>query len=288
MNDNKTLIFYHGDCPDGFGGAYTAWKKFGDAAEYIGLKHGKPFTEDVTGKDVYFIDFCYPKEIMDGIATKAASLTILDHHEGMEDVVMAFPSHVYDSNRSGASIAWAYFHPDEPIPELLAYVEDDDLFRFSLPETRPVLTYLTARPFTFAAWDTIAQALSGDASRRELLATARAYAEYFELLAEVAVENAKLIEFEGHQVYFATAHPLKPMKSLVGSRLAKKKGPFALVVSAHPEGFGVSIRGDGTVDVAKIAQKYGGNGHPKSAGFKIEWTSALPWKMVEENDPPQD
>src|SRR4051812_39919236 len=111
MAENKTAVFYHGDCPDGFGGAYAAWKKFGDEAEYIPLKHGKPFASDVTGKDVYFIDFCYPKEAMEKIAAEAGSFTILDHHEGVADVVKALPNFVYDASRSGASIAWAYFHP---------------------------------------------------------------------------------------------------------------------------------------------------------------------------------
>jgi hypothetical protein len=108
MTQAKTLIFYHGDCPDGFGGAYAAWKKFGDAAEYIPLKHQRPFTRDVAGSDVYFIDFCYPKEIMDGISAAATNLTILDHHEGLEQVVESFPHHVYDAARSGATIAWGF------------------------------------------------------------------------------------------------------------------------------------------------------------------------------------
>jgi hypothetical protein len=194
------------------------------------------------------------------------------------------PNHIYDQNRSGASIAWAHFHPDTPIPELIRYIEDDDLFRFSFPETRPIITYLTARPFDFTFWDTAATALAGDVSRKELLTMARSYAEYFELLADIAVKEAKLVSFEGHEVYFATAHPIKPMKSLVGNLLAKKKGPFALVVTAHPDGVGVSIRGDGTVDCTKIAQKYGGNGHPSSAGFKIGWETEKPWRLLEASD----
>jgi hypothetical protein len=191
---------------------------------------------------------------MDSILKEARSLTVLDHHEGIAEVVKAMPEYVFDANRSGASSAWNYFHPDTPLPELLTYVEDDDLYRFALPDTRPVLTYLTAHPFTFTAWDRIAQALEGDMSRRELLAVARAYAEYFELLAEVAARAAKLVTFEGYECLFATAHPLKPMKSLVGNILYKKKPPLALVVTAHPEGMGVSIRGDGSVDAQHVAR----------------------------------
>lgn len=280
----RTVIFYHKDCPDGFGGAYGAWKKFGDAAEYRGVDYGKPLPDDLTGAQVYFIDVCFPQEQMDAVKAVAAHLTVLDHHEGVEEITKSMPEFVFDSNRSGATIAWSYFHPSEPVPELLTYVEDDDLFRFALPETRPMITYLTARPYSFEAWDQAAHALTDENMRAELLATAHAYAEYFELLAAVAVEKAKLVRFEGVECYFATAHPLKPMKSLVGNLLVKMQGPFALVVTAHPKGYGISIRGDGTVDVSAIAQKYGGNGHPNSAGFGIPAGATLPWEMIDSEE----
>jgi len=278
----RTIVFYHKNCPDGFGGAYSAWKKFKDAAEYVPLKHGDLPEIDVTGADVYFIDFCYGKDVMDGFVEKAHSLTVLDHHEGIADVVRSMPAYVFDANRSGATIAWNYFHPDTKVPTLLTHVEDDDLFRFSLADTRPLICYLEVRPFDFLVWDDTAKTLDDPEQSETLFAKARIYAEYFELLAKVAADQAKLVSFEGYECYFGTAHPIKPMKSLVGNLLATKKGPFSLVVSAHPSGYGVSIRGDGTVDVAKIAQKYGGNGHPKSAGFLIPREGPFPWTRIDE------
>lgn len=279
----RTIIFYHGGCPDGFGGAYSAWKKFGDTAEYHSLRYGVLPEVDLAGADVYFIDFCYPKDIMDRLVLEAASLTVLDHHEGTEDVVLTMPTHVYDANRSGASIAWNYFHPDTSLPTLLTHIEDDDLFRFLLPDTRAVLCYLSVRPFEFLLWDEVAQALDDPQKSGPLFEKARAYAEYFELLAEHAVEEAQLVSFEGYTCYFATAHPMKQLKSLVGNLLAKKQGPLGLVVTAHPNGYGVSIRGDGSVDVSEIARRFGGNGHPNSAGFLISRDGPFPWKRTDES-----
>lgn len=278
---SKVIVFYHGSCPDGFGGAYAAWKKFGEGAEYVPLHRGETEWPDTTGAEVYFIDFTYEKETMERFLGEAARVVVLDHHEGVRDVVEAMPEYVYDNNRSGATIAWDYFHPTTPRPLLLSFIEDDDLFRFALPETRGMLAYLGVHPFTFEYWDEVSQRLEND--RTALLATTTAYGEYFELLAQKAVESAKLISFEGYEIYFATAHPYKPMKSLVGNLLARKKGPFALVVSAHPKGYGVSVRGDGSVDVSKIAYKYGGNGHPGSAGFHVSAESPLPWTLIEES-----
>lgn len=283
-----TIVFYHGSCPDGFGAAYAAWKKFGDAATYVPLTRGDDPLPDVTGKDLYFLDFVYTKDVMDEIAAKANSLIALDHHIGVRDVTESFPGSVFDNDRSGASLAWNYFHPDVPLPKLLQFVEDDDLFRFRLPDTRAVISYVAIRPYDFASWDALREDLDTADTADALLTKMRAYAEYFELLAEFAAEHAKLVEFEGHRIYFATAHPFKPMKSLVGNLLARKQGPFALVVAAHPKGYGVSIRGDGTIDVSKIAQKYGGNGHKDSSGFLIPAAGPVPWTLIEDDEATRD
>jgi nanoRNase/pAp phosphatase (c-di-AMP/oligoRNAs hydrolase) len=100
----------------------------------------------------------------------------------------------------------------------------------------------------------------------------------------MAVEKAELVHFEGHDIYFANCHPLKPLKSLVGNKLAQKTGTMGLVVSAHPKGYGVSIRSVGDIDVAAIAFKYGGNGHTHAAGFAISADGPLPWVHIEKND----
>ncbi|KND50512.1 MAG: hypothetical protein AB202_02560 [Parcubacteria bacterium C7867-007] len=278
----RTVILYHGSCPDGFGGAYAAWKKFGDSAEYIPLHRGSPLPEGLEGAHLYFIDFCYTKDVMDKFVSIASKVTVLDHHEGVADVIQSMPEYVYESDLSGSGIAWRYFHPDTPIPTLLAHVQDDDLFRFALPDTRAVITYLEVHPFTFEAWDETAKKLDDPETRDAFFEKTRTYAEYFELLALKSVDRAKLVSFEGYECYYATAHPLKSLKSMVGHLLSDKKGPIALVVAAHPNGYGVSIRGDGTVDVSKIAAKFGGNGHPSSSGFLIPREGPFPWTLIED------
>jgi uncharacterized protein len=280
----RIIVIYHGNCPDGFGGAYSAWKKFGDSAEYIPITYGKPIPENLAGARIYFIDCCYTQEVMDAIVAEAASVTVLDHHTGTQAVVESMPEFVFDNDHSGATIAWKYFHPDVPTPQFLKYVEDDDLFHFLLPDTHAIISYVAIRPYTFEYWDELAAELEDPVTREAFLTKVRIYGEYFELLAEFATEHVKLIKFEGYEVTFATAHPFKPMKSLVGNLLAKKHPPFALVVSAHPKGYGISIRGDGSVDVSAIARKYGGNGHHDSAGFAIPADGNMPWELIDKED----
>ncbi len=288
MSDKEIVILYHGGCPDGFGGAYAAWKKFGDTAEYIPVKYGNPPPEGLEGRTVYLVDFCYERPDMDALAYIAKSLTVLDHHKGVEEVVRSFPG-VFDAEHSGATIAWSFFHPDTPTPRLLLHLEDDDLYRFILPETKVLNAYLSVTPHNFEEWDALALKLEDPEARATLMKEFQAYQTYFELLAAHAVAQAKVVLFEGYECFFANAHPFISMRSRVGNMLIEQKPPISLLVSAHPKGFGVSLRSDGTVDVAAIARKYGGNGHPVSAGFAIEWGQPLPWKLVEkEHDNPGD
>ena len=284
----RTIVLYHANCPDGFGGAYAAWKKFGDSAEYRAMGYGDSAPTDLAGANVFFIDFCYEQERMDAVKAIAASLTVLDHHEGVEEVSTSMPAFVYDANRSGATIAWSFFHPDQPVPRLLKIVEDDDLFRFQLPETKAMLSYLAVKPFSFAFWDSLAHDLDDPAHAEALLAKVRVYREYFDLLIEQSVERAKLVEFEGHRVYVGQTHPMKPMVSALGNALARKQGPFGLVVQIRTEGIAVSMRGDGSLDLLPIAQKHGGNGHPFSCAFFVPWGTSLPWTPVPKDEAPRD
>ncbi|MDD2657657.1 MAG: hypothetical protein PHD04_03305 [Candidatus Pacebacteria bacterium] len=283
MTDKPIVVLYHGKCPDGFGGAYAAWKKFGDSADYVAVDHGDAPPEGLEGKEVYLVDFSYETaEQMDALIKTTKRFVVLDHHESAKAFVEQAPEHVYDGTRSGATIAWNYFHPETPLPRLMQYLEDGDLYHYALSETRDIFSYLLVLPFDFRSWDELALGLEDDAKRTEILKKAAAYTEFFETLAQSSVERAKKVSFEGYEVYFVATHPNITMKSYVGHELYEKLPPFALIVTAHPNGFGVSIRGDGSVDVAKIAGKYGGGGHPGSAGFFIPNGSDMPWKEIEE------
>ncbi|MCR4275978.1 MAG: DHHA1 domain-containing protein [Candidatus Parcubacteria bacterium] len=289
----EIAVLYHGGCPDGFGGAYSAWKKFGDTAEYIPLKHGKPIPENLNDKDIYLIDFCYPQPAMDQLAETAKSITVLDHHEGVRDVAAKFPG-IFDTNHSGATIAWSYFHPDVPVPMLLKYVETGDLYRFDLPNAREVLAYVYTLSRSFASldeentaqWDTFVAELENPAERARIVETGKLFAQYHEHVVVHGVNHAETVSFEGYECYLVGASG--EFTSDIGNRLARLKPPIAIIVSADAEGLRVSLRSDGTVDVARLAQKYGGNGHPAASGFEIPFGNPIPWTVLEKHENPRD
>ena len=279
MAEGKTVVLYHADCPDGFGGAYAAWKKLGDAADYIPVKHGKPPPEGFVGATVYFIDFCYPKETMDAIVSEAGSVTVLDHHEGMKEVVESMSKYAYDAKRSGATIAWGYFHPGVPAPTLLKYVEDGDLYKFVLPYSRAVLGYVYSQPFEFAMWENLMKNLENAEEREKIIARGIVYSEHFAHLVESIMKKAELVRFEGYDCYLAGAS--SEFTSDVGNGLARAKPPLALILNARADVIHVSLRSVDDADVSAIARKYGGNGHPRAAAFRIRYGDPLPWTPIE-------
>lgn len=278
----RVVIVYHANCPDGFGGAYAAWKRFGDTAEYHPLSYNDPVPDIFSGARVYFIDFCYTKDIMDRIRGAATELVVLDHHKGSKDVVESIPGHVYDDTRSGATIAWTYFHPDRSVPVLLKYVEDGDLYRFGRVDARALLAYVYNEPFTFPAWEHLEKSMEDARARMRMAERGRIYEAYKESILVKLVEGASLVSFEGHTCLLSPT--LRIFTSDLGNRLAKKQPPLSLLLSAREDGLRVSLRGDGTVDVAEIARTYGGNGHPNSAAFSLSYGVEPPWKPINDEN----
>ena len=282
MAHKQTVIFYHADCPDGFGGAYSAWKKFGNDAEYVPSdQHAIPEVE-LDGKDVCLIDLCYPMNLMEKLLARARSVTVLDHHLGVRDVVEKMPSHVFDEKRSGATIAWSYFHPDMPVPTLLRYVQDGDLYTFSLPDSRAYLSYLYIQPFTFESWDALAARMEDEKERATIRERGSAYREFDQALKRQLADKAWLVSFEGREVLAVDAPRF--FASDVGHLLAERKPPLGIIVRAKRDGIRVSLRGDGSIDVAAIARKYGGNGHPNAAAFIVPLEQPLPFHAVHHHE----
>lgn len=278
MESSRIVVLYHGNCPDGFGGAYAAWKKFGDSAEYIPLSRDieGPAPESLADAHLYFVDFCYPQAVMDSYVASAASVTVLDHHEGVEDVIKSMPEYRYTSDHSGSVISWTYFHPDAKIPVLLSYIEQGDLYRFELPHAEALLSYIYTIPHSFPAWDNLARELEEPAHFEKLRQIGEQYATHKDIVVDQILRQAELVEFEGYNCYLASCS--KQFTSPVGNKLAHKLPPIALVASVHAWGLRVSLRSDGTTDVSVLARKYGGNGHPYAAAFSLKWNDQIPWK----------
>lgn len=275
----KTIVIYHADCYDGFGGAWTAWKRFGDVADYRAMKYTDVMPADLSGAHVYFIDFCYDKETMLAIEKEAASLTLIDHHAGARDVSEAVRDHAFDDARSAATLAWGYFNPGVPVPKFLSYIEDGDLWRYALQFSKEIEAYLFMVPFDFEEWDRLARDFEDQRIFEELAARGAYYHEYFTHAVEKLAHFAEPVEFDGYHV-LAVNGP-RMMRSELGYVLSKWQPPFGIVYYKAGGVWHITMRGDGVINLAEIAKRHGGNGHHNAAGFRVPDGQAFPFKIIE-------
>ena len=145
-------VLYHADA-DGFGAAYAVWKNLEarDAAAFIAVQYNEPVPEiDERTTTLMVVDFSYSREVCDALNEKYA-LVVIDHHESAEAALAGAEYAFFDGSKSGAVLTWEYM-TDAPVPELLAYVQDRDLWRYDLPMSREVNAYIQSLPREFDEW----------------------------------------------------------------------------------------------------------------------------------------
>ncbi len=262
-----TAVLYHANCPDGFTGAWVARKKFGDSAVYIPVKHNEAYPEEIHGLDVVMVDFCYPKDITEEIQKNVKSLTVIDHHISNKDVVLSVENNLFDNNHSGAVLAWKYFFPDENIPKILAYVEDNDLWNFELAKSKEINSAISSYDFESEIWDSIISECETNTGFEKYVKEGVVLLRKLEKTVQIGVERSEEIEFEGYRCLVSNS---STAVSHIGNALVKKMPPIGIIWSRVEGKIIVSLRSDGTVDVSEIAKKYGGGGHKCASGFSIK------------------
>lgn len=169
----------------------------------------------------------------------------------------------FDMSRSGAGIAWDFFHPGMPRPALVNHVEDRDLWRFVLPGTREIQAAVFSFPYSFDVWDGLARADMA-ILRTEGAAIERKHQKDIAELVEVCKRR---LTIAGYDVPVASLP--YTLTSDAGHLMAQNE-PFAACYWDTPDGRVFSLRStDDGMDVSAVAKLYGGGGHAQAAGFKV-------------------
>lgn len=274
LDDPRPLVIYHGRyCPDGFGAALAAWLFYGDAAEYLALDHGQVQSLDdlpaIAGRAVYILDFSFGPELLGAIDAQAAKLVLLDHHKSALDKIGGFVCRCgvvhFDMDKSGARLAWEFFHPEREVPALLQYIEDRDIWKWEFPESAGFLSALDMEPQDFARWNEIAG--FSPEQLAQFMARGDAMDEKFRKLATDIAAGAQPLVFNGIEGLMVNAPGM--FHSLVGDLLSAQSGTFALMWSAGSSGVKVGLRSRRPFDCIPLAESLGGGGHAQACGFKV-------------------
>jgi hypothetical protein len=274
--DPSPLILYHGrSCPDGFAAALAAWLYYQGQAEFVALDHGDvKSVEDlpaIAGRAVYILDFSFEDALLRLIEEHAAKLVMLDHHLSAAEKLTGFQCRCgvvhFDMEKSGARLAWEFFHPQQPVPDLVRFVEDRDIWVWQYPQSAGFLAALDMEPFDFARWQALA---NFDAAQMvAYIERGGAMDEKFTKLAENMADSAQALTFNGVNGVMANVPGV--FHSLVGDMLCKKSGTFALLWSVDKTGVvKCGLRSQKGFSCISLAESMGGGGHAQACGFKMK------------------
>lgn len=272
----KITILYHADCPDGFGAAWAAWKKLGDTARYIAVPPNNGALPRVArNTHVYTLDYSFPVDDIPSVKKQSVSLIVIDHHISNKQAFSLADGGVFDIKHSGAILSWNYFHPKKPVPRLLRYIEDYDLWRFRMRHTREMLDALSLYDYNFATWEKLNRDFE-NGKEKEYIDEGRVLRRLAERRVGRLIGFGEKTTFEGHKALIVNS-PF--YVSEIGHSIVKHGTPVAIMWSRREHKITVSLRSDGrTVNVAELAERYGGGGHPAAAGFSFEVKDFLKFK----------
>jgi hypothetical protein len=165
---------------------------------------------------------------------------------------------------SGAVLAWQHFLPDEPVPDLLRYVEDQDLWSWKLPGSEAVNAAISSFPHDFETWERLA-AMPVD----ELVRQGESIVRSNRVEVERALRHTAPIAIGALRVEGVNA---RTNRSAIGHALAERQAygrPWGCVYRIDGARVHATLYSIGDLDVASIATSLGGGGHKNAAGFTV-------------------
>lgn len=310
----KPLVLFHAHCADGFGAAFAAWLKFGDEAEYVAMQYldskltpveaWEAFSTAIpskanTGREIYILDFSLPKPVMNKLLAVSERVVWRDHHKsafemwcgkyekGMQydqigDSASGEIDIFLDDNKSGAVLAWEYFHPGTEVPMFIRHIDDYDRWQFKIEGTKAFNKGLWSHtPWSFALWKHI---LTNKVAFKKVIdegeAILRAHDQNVQSVVKGSARNCTMYDLGDEWIGHGLAANCPPhLTSDVGHELATQSGTFGLCWTLGQTGTVAkcSLRSNGDYDVSAIAKSFGGGGHRNAAGFEVDIQTLLEW-----------
>lgn len=191
----------------------------------------------------------------------------------------------YDVTHSGAYLAWSYYFPNVPAPLLVKYVEDRDLWRWALPDSKAIneALFVTSPPLAehdkwLERYFNIDLDFTENLFNNVLLPVGKALVEAKERRIKTLYDSGEPITFDGTTVYSCNAPHLDA--SDLGNYAVNQKSEegawlydIALIwrVAIDVNKCYVSVRSR-DASIVELCKRYGGGGHAHAGGFELPVT----------------
>ena len=142
------------------------------------------------GRHVAIVDFSFSALKMQQMISEAASLIVLDHHASAARALSSIPDEnkLFEMGQSGCTLSWNFFHPDSVVPALFRYVEDRDIWRWSMQESKAFDAAWTLVPRDFESIRTVLE--GGQQSIADLISTGHVLLQYRNRIIDRHVDSA--------------------------------------------------------------------------------------------------
>lgn len=230
-----------------------------------------------TGSTVIVVDLSFPRNQMLQLLEKCENnLVVIDHHKTGQEACEGLDFCIFDMNESGASLAWKHFFPIQPMPRLVEYIKDRDLWQFKLPNSEAVTSWIQSWPIDYKQYERLNFWME-KLPFGNIVSEGEAILRYKNTMVQAICNNATIKQIGLYDVPVVCASILF---SEVGAELCKKypKAAFGAYyfdrVKDRKRQWG--LRSIGDFDVSVVAKSFGGGGHKNAAGFEQD----LPEEMV--------
>jgi hypothetical protein len=123
------------DCPDGIMAASVVYGFYYQMGQVINTRPATyrkdypalPDFEFPQADILVIVDFSYPLAWLEHWKALGSRIIVLEHHKDKFPWLENFAGAVLDENECGATLAWKYFFPDLPVPEILQHVRCRDI-----------------------------------------------------------------------------------------------------------------------------------------------------------------
>jgi uncharacterized protein len=262
------ICIYHDPCSDGFGAAYAVWRSK-NTARYIPAAHNKKLDEEywlkiVKGKRVVVCDYAFTRQLTQKMHATADFFQVIDHHKSSIKSLGDLDYCYINTQHSGAMLTWLAFHSAPP-PALIAYVEDQDLWKFNLENSREANIYIEAFPRSFGCWKNLEVNFADEKSALKCWIAGQEMLRYRDSLVRTAEPIAEDWLVAGQPVRAVNLPLLRPQ---VANQLIPKKG-FGGTYWIQGGLVTWSLRSE-TSDCSELVGNFvGGGGHAEAAGFSL-------------------
>lgn len=274
----NNICLYHASCNDGFAAALVVWQRCGDRYKYFPVQYGEPFPL-IEGKidTLFIVDFSFPKQIMIELEKRCDKLIVIDHHdrEGrIEDWVpeKADNFFIWEPSHCGAYLTYQFFNilegQENNIPNFFLYIEDRDLWKWQLSNSREFSAGLDLQERSFSVWNEIA---TNEYMLSNVIEEGHTILKFINQKVKSLAEKAIVLKDESGLTYARVNSSL--FQSEIGEHLCQNKdvdyADIYFIVEGYPRKIVHSLRSQGRANVTDIAKSKGGGGHPsgRTAGY---------------------